>query len=127
MTQTLNIIKKIHKKGYLYRDIKPANFMVKTPYQEIFIIDFGLCKKYLNNNRHITMKANKKLVGTPLFCSLNTHIGLGIQNIMKNSLVGMTLSPGYGVAYFSLFSYLGNQWSVKKNSLKNSNTSKSIR
>lgn len=50
--------------------------MLKAPYQEIFIIDFGLCKKYVVNNRHIPMKTNKKLVGTPIFCSLNTHTGL---------------------------------------------------
>lgn len=51
--------------------------MVKSPYQEIFIIDFGLCKKYIVNDRHISLKTNKKLVGTPIFCSSNTHSGLG--------------------------------------------------
>ena len=83
--------------------------MVKSPYQEIYIIDFGLCKKYLNNNRHIPMKTNKKLVGTPLFCSLNTHSGLGIYNGMQSNLEGMIYSRGYGVVCFSPFNCHGSQ------------------
>lgn len=58
--------------------MKPSNLMIKSPYNQVAIIDFGLCKKYVLNNRHIFMKTNKKLVGTPLFCSTNTHAGLGI-------------------------------------------------
>lgn len=90
MNQLLNIIEKIHKKGYLYRDMKPSNFMVRSPYQQIFIIDFGLCKKYLHNNRHITLKKNKKLVGTPLFCSLNTHAGICTNPFIQNNQEEMT-------------------------------------
>lgn len=56
--------------------MKSANFMVKNPYNQIFIIDFGLCKKYIVSGKHIPMKKNKKLVGTPIFCSLNTHMGI---------------------------------------------------
>jgi hypothetical protein len=40
------------------------------------MIDFGLCKKYRNKfNEHIPFKTGKKTVGTPLFCSINTHNG----------------------------------------------------
>ena len=49
---------------------------------QIFIIDFGLCKKYLINGGHIPMKEGKKLVGTPMFCSLNTHAGIFKLNII---------------------------------------------
>lgn len=44
----------------------------------IYVIDFGLCKKYLkpNSMSHIPIKQNKKLVGTALFCSQYTHQGL---------------------------------------------------
>jgi serine/threonine protein kinase len=58
--------------------MKPSNLMIKNPYQHITIIDFGLCKRYIALNRHISMRKNKKLVGTPVFCSYNTHAGLGI-------------------------------------------------
>jgi hypothetical protein len=50
--------------------------MLKNPYQYIYIIDLGLCKKYLLNNRHINEKKNKKMIGTPLFCSIYTHAGI---------------------------------------------------
>lgn len=82
MRETLQIIQKLHQKGYLYRDVKPANFMLRKPYDQIYAIDFGLCKKYLLNGRHIPNKAGKKLVGTPLFCSLNTHAGIGMFRLM---------------------------------------------
>ena len=52
--------------------------MLKKPYDQIHIIDFGLCKKYRTNGRHIAFKEGKKLVGTPIFCSLNTHAGYGM-------------------------------------------------
>jgi hypothetical protein len=44
---------------------------------KIYMIDLGLCKKILNNKGvdHIKMKTNKKLIGTPIFCSLNAHKG----------------------------------------------------
>lgn len=43
--------------------MKPANFMVKNPYNQIFIIDFGLCKKYIVSGKHIPMKKKKKTCG----------------------------------------------------------------
>ena len=54
------------------------------------------------------MKTNKKLVGTPLFCSLNTHIGLGTQNLIKSSHVEMIFSLGFGQAYSFHSNYLGS-------------------
>ena len=85
----------MHERGYLYRDVKPANFMLKKPYDEIFIIDFGLCKKYLVNGRHISIKENKKLVGTPIFCSLNTHAGIGNRLINQSNREETILSRGF--------------------------------
>jgi hypothetical protein len=42
------------------------------------MIDFGLCKKYLKKDslQHIGIKENKKMIGTPIFSSLNMHKGL---------------------------------------------------
>lgn len=69
----------MHTKGYLYRDMKPSNFMIGDDKRTIYIIDFGLCKKYLkqNSTAHIPERQNKKMVGTPLFCSIFTHQGIG--------------------------------------------------
>jgi serine/threonine protein kinase len=47
----------IHFKSYIYRDIKPENFLVglSKKSRNIFTIDFGLTKKYKNSrtNEHV--------------------------------------------------------------------------
>lgn len=44
---------------------------------KIFIIDFGLAKKYLNKDgSHIPYRDNKNLTGTARYTSLNTHLGI---------------------------------------------------
>lgn len=82
MNSSLHILQKIHQKGFLYRDMKPSNFMLKAPFNELFIIDFGLSKNYIINEKHISEKIGKKLVGTPVFCSLNTHKGICLNLII---------------------------------------------
>lgn len=45
----------------------------------VYLIDFGLVKKYKDkNNKHITYRENKGLIGTARFVSINTHLGIGI-------------------------------------------------
>lgn len=48
--QTIKLIKHVHEKGIIYRDIKPENFCIGTKLKEteklIHIIDFGLAKVY---------------------------------------------------------------------------------
>ena len=79
-----DIIKKIHEKGIVYRDIKPDNFLTSIDRTEIYICDFGLAKHYMIKNEdskeneqiHRPMSDGKSLIGTPRFASINTHIGL---------------------------------------------------
>jgi serine/threonine protein kinase len=46
----LKAIKELHELGYISRDVKPANFVTgprkSDDYRNVFMIDFGLCKKY---------------------------------------------------------------------------------
>jgi len=70
--QMVERLQYIHKMGLLHRDIKPDNFLM-GPLNKLYIIDFGLCKKYLNDGKHIENKPLSKILGTATFVSANVH------------------------------------------------------
>jgi len=74
----INIIEKVHNCGIIHRDIKTNNFMfgVGDKKYDLFILDFGLSKKFFKNNKHIEYKTNKSLVGTARYTSINIHLGI---------------------------------------------------
>ena len=78
--QILERIKHVHDNHYVHRDIKPENFLVgKGPTEQtIYIIDFGLAKRYRDEHTriHIPLKENRNLTGTARYASCNAHNGL---------------------------------------------------
>ena len=78
--QMIQRIEYIHSKGYIHRDIKPGNFVIGKGDKSkiIYIIDFGLSKRYIdkNNKKHIPYKEGKGLTGTARYVSLFTHYGI---------------------------------------------------
>ncbi|KAK8792924.1 hypothetical protein WA158_005088 [Blastocystis sp. Blastoise] len=70
----------VHSRNFIHRDIKPENFLLgsKTHPNVVYIIDFGLSKKYRNplTKSHIKFVENKSLTGTPRYASLNNHLGM---------------------------------------------------
>ena len=76
--QTLDRIQFVHSKNYIYRDIKPDNFLVGNPDNSIiYLIDFGNARKYRSSKsgKHIQPFFIKRIFGTNLFLSLNASTG----------------------------------------------------
>lgn len=77
--QIITRLEFIHSKKFIHRDIKPENFLIGTHQNcdKVFVIDFGLSKKYIQKNgEHIPYKDNKSLTGTPRYASINSHLGI---------------------------------------------------
>ena len=96
--QMLTRIETCHKYSYLHRDIKPENFLIGSGEVSniIYLIDYGLCKKYRNpkTNNHISYKENRNLTGTARYVSINTH--LGVEQSRRDDLE----SIAYVLIYF---------------------------
>jgi casein kinase 1 len=96
--QMVQRIEYVHSKGYIHRDIKPGNFLIgkNLDCKKIYIIDFGLSKKYIDkNNNHILYKEGKGLTGTARYVSLNTHYG--IEQSRRDDMEGIA----YNLIYFA--------------------------
>ena len=96
--QMVQRIEYVHSKGYIHRDIKPGNFLIGKGLdcKKIYIIDFGLSKKYIDkNNNHIIYKEGKGLTGTARYVSLNTHYG--IEQSRRDDMEGIA----YNLIYFA--------------------------
>jgi len=76
--QIIDRLEWIHSNNFLHRDIKPENFLVgiNDP-NVIYIIDFGLCKKYRSSKtgKHILPNTTKKFFGNIRFSSSNVIRG----------------------------------------------------
>ena len=96
--QMVQRIEYVHSKGYIHRDIKPGNFLIgQNSYsKKLFIIDFGLSKKYIDKNKkHIPFKKGKGLTGTTRYVSLNTHYG--IEQSRRDDIEGIA----YNLIFFA--------------------------
>jgi serine/threonine protein kinase len=77
--QMLSCVEYIHNKNFIHRDIKPDNFVmgVGPTAGQVFIIDFGLAKKYRDQHTHahIPYVEGKSLTGTARYASVGALRG----------------------------------------------------
>ncbi|UJR23597.1 hypothetical protein I4U23_026586 [Adineta vaga] len=73
--QILDAIESVHSIGFLHRDIKPSNFAIgKTNIRQIFILDFGLARKYTDYDQHVRpARIEAGFRGTIRYASINAH------------------------------------------------------
>ncbi|XP_072014227.1 casein kinase I-like [Amphiura filiformis] len=97
--QMINRIEHMHNKNFIHRDIKPDNFLmgIGKHCNQVFIIDFGLAKKFRDNRtrHHIPYREDKNLTGTARYASINAH--LGIEQSRRDDMESL----GYVLMYFN--------------------------
>jgi serine/threonine protein kinase len=91
--QMLLSIKHFHNNNYVHRDIKPTNFVLSREGSRVYMIDYGLSKRYRNGNNftHISYRDHKDIVGTVRYSSLNTHRGIEQSRRDDMESLGYTL------------------------------------
>ncbi len=79
--------------------MKPDNFLMGLGKKGnlVYIIDFGLAKKYRDarSHQHIPYRENKNLTGTARYASINTHLGIGKKGDREREKVGSVVEGSH--------------------------------
>jgi serine/threonine protein kinase len=80
--EMLKTIWALHKRGFIHRDIKPGNFMIRPDRKHpLCLIDYGLSYSYRvpGSQEHVEFNPNAGFCGTCRYASNNAHNGLQLS------------------------------------------------
>ncbi|KAL1238071.1 putative serine/threonine-protein kinase [Trichinella pseudospiralis] len=75
--QSLHALKALHSVGYVHRDVKTDNLAIgygEVEQRRIYLIDFGLAKRYIDENGNVRQPRRKPgFRGTSTYASIRAH------------------------------------------------------
>ena len=98
--QMLQLVAYYHTHDIIHRDIKPANFLINfnLPHRQLFLVDFGLAKRYRVQGRVIPYAIDVAQVGSLRYKS--KHIHNRIESACRDDL--------YSLAYVIIYLFTGS-------------------
>ncbi|AVK76826.1 Serine/threonine protein kinase [Pandoravirus macleodensis] len=77
----LRYLEHMHARGWLHRDVKPHNFLLDRSRKTIYMVDYGLAKRWCDprTGAHVEYERRRNrssVPGTAKYASLNTHQGV---------------------------------------------------
>lgn len=82
--------------------------MYNTLKQELTLIDFGLCNKYLTQYlNHIPFRNTKRILGTPLYASNNALLGKGNLSYFDTNSEESRRDDIESLVYILIYCYKG--------------------
>lgn len=116
--QMIQRLEDVHEKHCIHRNIKPENLAIGIGENQkhVYLFKFVTATRFRDpeNLQHIPIKSDKSLVGTPLYASINMHLGL--EQSRRDDLEVL----GYVLIYFikGMLPWQGLKAATKKEMLE---------